>query len=126
MSSTAAVVRKPLLCYSAQQDRASIVDISMSPAKKSKGGKTGGKGKKGGKKGKKGKKSRVKVVKGKVNLKVGGFSGVQHLLASHLVQYIPLNKLKAAARKVLVASGIQPTHKKSGKGKKKKKKTASS
>jgi hypothetical protein len=36
-----------------------------------------------------------------VSLRVSGFPQVQHVGASQLVRFVPLNKLKAAAKKVL-------------------------
>ena len=45
--------------------------------------------------------TKVRVVKGKVALRVGGFPGVQHVGASQLVRFVPLNKLRTAAKRVL-------------------------
>jgi len=49
--------------------------------------------------------TRVRIVKGKVALRVSGFPNVQRLGASQLVRFVPLNKLRAAAKKVLGRSG---------------------
>lgn len=46
---------------------------------------------------------KVRVVKGRVNVRVGGYTGVQKIAASHLIRYLPASKLKAAAKKVLSA-----------------------
>ena len=48
--------------------------------------------------------SRVRVIKDRVSLRVGGFPGVQHVGASQLVRFVPLTKLKAAAKRVLGGS----------------------
>ena len=45
--------------------------------------------------------SRVRVVKGQVSLRVGGHPGVQRLRAGQLIPFLPLNKLRAAAKRVL-------------------------
>ena len=49
--------------------------------------------------------SRVRVVKGQVSLRVGGHPGVQRLRAGQLLPYLPLNKLRAAAKRVLGRAG---------------------
>ena len=49
--------------------------------------------------------TKVRVVNGKVSLRVGGFPGVQRVGASQLVRFVPLNKLRTAAKRVLGASG---------------------
>ena len=49
--------------------------------------------------------TKVRVVNGKVSLRIGGFPGVQRVGASQLVRFVPLNKLRTAAKRVLGASG---------------------
>jgi hypothetical protein len=62
----------------------------------------------------------VRVTKGKISLKIRGYSGIQKLGASELIHYIPLSKLKVAAKKVLRRSGAKKTKKRrKGKGKRK-------
>jgi hypothetical protein len=56
----------------------------------------------------------VRVTKGRVAIKVAGH-GVTKLAASQLVRFVPLTKLKSAAKKVLASLGHR------GKRKKKKK-----
>jgi len=55
---------------------------------------------------------------------VSGYQGVQKLAPSKLIKYLPANKVKLAAKRVLVASGVRPSSsrkgRKGGKGKKKK------
>lgn len=108
--------RKPLLNFSDTHERATLVDLdsdsdSMPSKRKSykrKGSrKTPRKGLKG-----------VRVTKGKISLKVTGYSGIQKLGASELIHYIPLSKLKVAAKKVLRRSGAKKI-KKRKKGKRK-------
>jgi len=48
--------------------------------------------------------TRLRVVNGRVSLRVGGFPGVQQVGASQLVRFVPLAKLRAAARRVLGGS----------------------
>ena len=51
--------------------------------------------------------TKVRVVNGRVALRVGGFPGVQRVGASQLVRFVPLNKLKAAAKRVLGQSSFR-------------------
>lgn len=52
------------------------------------------------------------VVKGKLNIKVDGYFGIQKIPTSALIPYIPIAKLKSASKKVLVASGAKKVNKK--------------
>jgi len=45
--------------------------------------------------------SKIRVIKGRVALRISGRPGVQHIGAGQLVRFVPLNKLRAAARRVL-------------------------
>lgn len=105
--------KKPLLPFSPNNDRAFIVSESTPPSSSSlvsllsssmpkrKGGRTAStrKGKRG--------KATVRLVKGRLAIRVAGFPGFQRLAPSQLVRYIPLGKLKQAAKRVLGASGIR-------------------
>jgi hypothetical protein len=104
--------KKPLLPFSPNNDRAfivsestppssSLVSLSSSSMPKRKGGRTAStrKGKRG--------KATVRLVKGRLAIRVAGFPGFQRLAPSQLVRYIPLGKLKQAAKRVLGASGIR-------------------
>jgi hypothetical protein len=66
--------------------------------------------------------SKVRVVGGRVRLRVSGYSGVQALSPSHLVRYIAASKLKAAAKRVLNKLGKKSSgrRRRRGRGKKKK------
>ena len=102
--------RKPLLKYSETQERATLVDTeeeeSMSPRRRKSG------------KRKKGSKRRgVRVNKGKLAIRIAGYQGSPHFSASELIHFIPLSKLKAAARKVLKRSGRDLKKKRKGKRK---------
>jgi len=44
---------------------------------------------------------KARVVKGRLNLRVAGYQGVQKIPPSSVIPYIPLTKLRAAAKKVL-------------------------
>jgi len=50
--------------------------------------------------------TKVRVINGRVSLRVGGFPGVQRVGASQLVRFVPLNKLRAAAKRVLGRSSL--------------------
>lgn len=60
-----------------------------------------------------------RIIKGRVHLKVAGYSGIQKITPSSLVPYLPINKLRLAAKKALGASG--KTKKKSVKRRRKQK-----
>lgn len=54
-------------------------------------------------------KGKPRVVKGRVNVRVAGYLGVQKLAPSKLIPYLPANKVKQAAKRALVASGASPS-----------------
>ena len=95
---------QPLLKFSENEERASFIEenenSSMSRSK-------GGKRKKSAKKPLKGTKG-LKFSKGRLALRLSGF-GLQKLGASELVKFIPLSKLKQAAKKVLRGKGTKQT-----------------
>lgn len=43
-----------------------------------------------------------RLVKGRVNLRVSGYSGIQKISPSALIRYIPSTKIKLAAKRVLL------------------------
>jgi len=107
--------RKPLLNFSETQERASLFKTKFSdddqdedqddvdnkddesmPSRKRKGGKR----KKGGinRKG-------FRLKKGRIGIRVAGYKGLQSVTASDLVRYVPLSKLKVAAKKFLNVTG---------------------
>ena len=45
--------------------------------------------------------SKARVIKGRLNLRVAGYKGVQKLAPSSVIPFIPITKLRAAAKKVL-------------------------
>jgi hypothetical protein len=109
----------PLLSYSDSQDRATIVresfaDSTSMPSVKRKRSKRAGRPRTASKKGRKhrvkGTKG-VRVTKGRVSIRLPGH-GVTKLAASQLVRYVPLNKLKSAAKKVLRSLGRVVRHRK--------------
>lgn len=51
--------------------------------------------------------TKVRLVKGKVSLRIQGYPGTQKIGATQLVRFIPLNKLKIAAKRVLGSSGVR-------------------
>jgi len=50
------------------------------------------------------KRAKVRVVKGRLTLKVAGYPGLHRFGASQLIQFVPLNKIKVAAKKFLSQS----------------------
>lgn len=51
--------------------------------------------------------TKVRIINGKVALRIKGYPGVQRLGASQLVRFVPLNKLKTAAKRALGTSGVK-------------------
>jgi hypothetical protein len=83
---------RPFVEYSPNQDRASLMSAvgSRKPRRRSRS-----------KARRKNRATKVRVVKGKVSLRIGGFPGIQKVGASQLVRFVPLNKLRSAAKRVL-------------------------
>lgn len=52
-------------------------------------------------KGSSGGSSKPRVIKGRVNIRVAGYPGVQKVAPSQLIPFLPVTKLKAAAKKAL-------------------------
>ncbi len=103
--------KKSLLHYSENEERANFFDtedFDSSMPRRSKLGKQ-----------KKGKRRSalkgVKFSKGRLALRIKGYSGVQRLAPSQLVRYIPLVNLKQAARKVLGHAGGKRTKRRKSK-----------
>ena len=85
--------KRPFVEYSPHQDRANLMSAGGSSPRPRKRTRSSGK--------RKSRVTKVRVVKGKVALRVGGFPGVQRVGASQLVRFVPLNKLRTAAKRVL-------------------------
>lgn len=90
--------RKPLLRFETSE-RAQLISASM-PSSGARKKKTTGKKSKSPSGNKK-----PKVVKGRVTLRVAGYSGVQKIAPSALIPYLPATKLRQAAKRALGASG---------------------
>ena len=65
------------------------------------------------------KRAKVRVVKGHLTLKVAGYPGLHRFGASQLIQFVPLNKIKVAAKKILVQSNKKGVKKSSSSSKRK-------
>lgn len=115
--------RKLLVPYSENEERAQIINVSELESSMPRKSKRLSK-----KKSKRSKKIRnsfkgfkgVRIVNGKLALKVLGYQGVQKLAPSQIVRFIPLNKLKTAAKKVLHLTEHTKSKRKKRKSKKKK------
>lgn len=114
---------KLLVPYSENEERAQIINVSdlesSMPRKSKRLSKKRSKKSRRTTKGFKGFKG-VKIVHGKLALKVLGYQGVQKLSPSQLIRFIPLNKLKTAAKKVLHLTGHLKSKRKKRKSRKKK------
>jgi hypothetical protein len=64
--------------------------------------------------------NKVRVVGGRVRLRVTGYQGLQSLAPSSLIRFIPTTKLRLAARRVLRLSGQKPSRRRKRSSKKKK------
>ena len=104
---------KPLFNFSASDGRATLLasDSDLMPRRK-----TIKRGPK--RRTRKGTKTRgIRFVKGRVAFRVPGYKGVQKLSASQLVRFVPLGKLKTAAKRVLGSSGKRPANRRLGRKK---------
>jgi hypothetical protein len=59
--------------------------------------------------------NKVRIVKGHVVVKVGGFPETHHFGAGQLICFVPLNKIKLAARQILGSLGCLPHRQKTSK-----------
>ncbi len=129
------ISKKPLVSYFTRE-RASIktsptltplsaaaADTESMP-KQRRGGKTTRKRSGAGRKRRRVKTSnKVRVVGGRVRLRVTGYQGLQSLVPSSLIRFIPATKLRLAAKKVLRSTGVKPARRRkrlTGGGKQKK------
>ena len=93
--------RKPLVSYSTRE-RANIVPSKLMPRKTRR--KTATRRRKAARPS-----NKVRLVGGRVGLRVTGYPGLQALAPSALIRFIPTTKLRLAARRVLRATGQSPT-----------------
>jgi hypothetical protein len=103
--------KKPFVSFSTNEDRANLMTFSGPPSSirrkrsKSQGRRrrrTFGRGRR-----LKTRVTKVRIVNGKVALRVAGYPGYQRLGASQLVRFVPLTKLRIAAKRVLGSSGAK-------------------
>lgn len=94
---------KPLLNYSKSDGRATLLDSEslMPPKRKRSTKRASSKASRG-----------VRIVKGRVALRVAGYSGVQRLAPSHLIKFVPLSKIRIAAKRVLSTTKVKSVKKK--------------
>lgn len=101
--------KQPIVSFSNNDDRASLMSFSGPPTTRRKRSRNTPSNKRRSSKRGSGRRShrtktrvtKIRLVKGKVALRLKGFPGVQRLGASQLVRFVPLNKLKAAAKRAL-------------------------
>lgn len=96
---------QPFVDFSSRQDRASLMSNSAALSGVLRKTSSGPRRKR-----RRTRTTRVRIVKGKVALRVSGFPRIQRLGASQLVRFVPLNKLRAAAKKVLGKSVRRRAH----------------
>jgi len=105
------ISKKPFVSFSNKEDRANLMTFGAPPStrrrKRSQSQsrrrkRTIGRGRRP-----KTRITKVRIVNGKVALRVAGYPGTQRVTASQLVRFVPLNKLRVAAKRALGASGIK-------------------
>lgn len=64
-----------------------------------------------------------RIVKGRVNLRVAGYSGLQKIPPSKLIPFLPATKLRQAAKRALGLSGGGGKRKKTLRGRRRRKRT---
>ncbi len=98
---------KPLLNFSASDKRATVLTedsvpdqeiIKHTPKRKPRKG-TKTRGTRG-----------IRIDKGQVAFRVPGYTGVQKFAATLLVKFVPIGKLKTAAKRILKTSKRRPTN----------------
>lgn len=82
----------PLLCYSTTS-RANIVEVSKPMPKRNRTKKVSRR-----------KSPAIQVSNGKVTIKIPGYTGLQKVALSHLIKYIPISKIKVAAKRFIRSS----------------------
>ena len=104
---------KPFVEFSPHQDRASLmssvgsgIGASSSLGRRRRRPPSASAGARSGRRRRNTRVTKVRVINGRVSLRVGGFPGVQRVGASQLVRFVPLNKLRAAAKRVLGRSSL--------------------
>jgi len=102
--------KKPFVCFSNNEDRANLMNFGGPPSTRRKRSKSQGRRRKRTiSRGRRPKTrvTKVRIVNGRVALKVAGYPGYQRVGASQLVRFVPLNKLRVAAKRVLGSSGVK-------------------
>jgi len=108
--------QQPIVPYSSSESRANLMSFSGPPTTRRKRSKSRSNKRRrpslSNPHRRKGKRTRtrvtkVRLVKGKVALRIRGYPGVQRLGASQLVRFVPLNKLKVAAKRALGTSRVK-------------------
>lgn len=90
---------KPLLRFESSERAQLIPSTSMPPRRKRRSGKRSATSSSGSSS------KKPRLVKGRVNLRVAGYSGLQKIAPSQLIPFLPANKLRLAAKKALGKSG---------------------
>lgn len=88
--------RKPLVKFETD-GQAKLVSSSM-PGKRKRTGRQSKKSRSSGT-------TKPRVIKGRVNVRVAGYKGVQKVPPSQLIPFLPSAKVRQAAKKALLASG---------------------
>lgn len=104
------ICKKPFVSFSNNEDRANLMTFGGPPNTRRKRSKSQGRRRRkivGRGRRPKTRITKVRIVNGKVALKVAGYPGYQRVGASQLVRFVPLNKLRIAAKRALGSTGAK-------------------
>lgn len=102
--------QQPIVPYSSSENRANLMSFSGTPPtrrRKPSKSRSSKRGQSNQPRRTKKRVTKVRLVKGKVALRIRGYPGVTKIGASQLVQFVPLEKLKTAAKRALGAPKVK-------------------
>jgi hypothetical protein len=102
--------RKPLVSFSTRE-RASLVLPKSMPPRRRKSSKRKTTTRRRTRRRSGAASNKIRIVGGRIRLRVTGYPGLQALAPSALVRFIPTTKLRLAARRVLRSAGQAPRRK---------------
>jgi hypothetical protein len=101
--------KKPFVSFSTNEDRANLMTFGglQSTRRRKRSKSQGRKRRRTASRGRRPRTrvTKVRIVNGRVALKVAGYPGYQRVGASQLVRFVPLNKLRIAAKRALGSTG---------------------
>jgi len=112
VNKTSELHKKPFVSFSKSEDRAHLMSFGGPSSNRRRRKRSKSQGRKRTRSVRRGRRTKsritkVRVVNGRVALRVTGYPGYQRVGASQLIRFVPLNKLRAAAKRALGASGVK-------------------